>query len=73
MLLGTRRYDGRPLRKHLMLAELRDAHFRRWLTLFRRSVEELCPPDVAALWLDRSVHLSRGGGGAAIGLRTMSR
>lgn len=54
ILLGTRRYEGRPLRKHLMLPELDDAHFRRWLMLFRRTVEELCPPDVAAFWADRS-------------------
>ncbi len=54
MLLGTRRYDGRPLRKHLMLPELGDRHFRRWLALFRRTLEEICPPDVAAFWADRS-------------------
>ncbi|GBD47112.1 group III truncated hemoglobin [Methylopila sp. Yamaguchi] len=54
MLLGTRRYDGRPLRKHLMLPELGDEHFRRWLALFRKTVEELCQPDVAAFWADRS-------------------
>jgi hemoglobin len=54
MLLGTRRYEGRPLRKHLLLPELRDDHFRRWLALFRRTLEELCPPDVAAFWADRS-------------------
>jgi hemoglobin len=54
MLLGTRRYDGRPLRKHLMLPELTDVHFRRWLALFRRTLEELCPPDVAASWADRA-------------------
>lgn len=54
MLLGTRRYDGRPLRKHLLLPELEDKHFRRWLALFRRTLEDLCPPDVAAFWADRS-------------------
>lgn len=54
MLLGTRRYDGRPLRKHLLLPKLEDVHFRRWLALFRRTLEELCPPDVAAFWADRS-------------------
>lgn len=54
MLLGTRRYEGRPLRKHLLLPELGDNHFRRWLALFRRTLEELCPPDVAAFWADRS-------------------
>ncbi len=54
MLLGSRRYEGRPLRKHLMLPNLEDAHFQRWLALFRRTVEELCPPAVAAFWADRA-------------------
>lgn len=54
MLLGSGRYQGRPLSKHLGLPELGDAHFRRWLALFRDTVEQVCPPDIAALFVDRS-------------------
>ena len=54
MLLGTRRYMGRPMPKHIAIPELSDAHFQRWLTLFRETVDELCPPQVAALFLDRA-------------------
>ena len=54
MLLGTGRYAGRPLPKHMAVPELGDPHFRRWLALFRRTVEQLCPPDVAALFVERS-------------------
>lgn len=54
MLLGTGSYNGRPMPKHLALPELGDVHFRRWLALFRRTVEERCPPDIAALFVDRS-------------------
>jgi hemoglobin len=54
MLLGTRRYVGRPMPKHLAIAELNDAHFQRWLTLFRATAEELCPPHVAAMFVDRA-------------------
>lgn len=54
MLLGTRRYMGRPMPKHIAIPELSDAHFQRWLTLFRETVDELCPPHVAALFLDRA-------------------
>lgn len=54
MLLGSGRYNGRPMPKHLALPELTDAHFQRWLALFRFTVNELCPPDVAALFIDRS-------------------
>ena len=53
MLLGTRRYMGRPMPKHLAIPELSDAHFQRWLTLFKATAEELCPPEIAALFVDR--------------------
>ena len=54
MLLGTGRYNGRPLPKHMAMPELSDRHFQRWLALFRMTVEELCPPDVAAVFIERS-------------------
>ncbi|WP_127601082.1 MULTISPECIES: group III truncated hemoglobin [Nitratireductor] len=54
MLLGTGRYGGRPMPKHMAIPELDDVHFQRWLALFRRTVEELCPPASAALFIDRS-------------------
>ena len=54
MLLGTGRYDGRPMPKHLAIPELSDAHFMRWLRLFRETVEQICPPDIAALFVERS-------------------
>ena len=54
MLLGTGRYMGRPMPKHIAIPELSDGHFRRWLGLFRLTVEELCPPDVAALFVERA-------------------
>lgn len=54
MLLGTGRYAGRPMPKHMAIPELSDAHFMRWLALFRRTVETLCPPDIAALFIERS-------------------
>ena len=48
MLLGTGTYSGRPMPKHLALPGLGDAHFERWLSLFKETVDELCPPPVAA-------------------------
>ena len=54
MLLGTGRYGGRPMPKHMAIPELSDAHFMRWLRLFRETAEELCPPDIAALFTERS-------------------
>ncbi|HLP66928.1 MAG TPA: group III truncated hemoglobin [Rhizobium sp.] len=57
-LLRTDRYDGRPLRPHLAIPELREAHFRRWLSLFRNTVDQLCPADVANLFLDRALRIA---------------
>ncbi|MAW85951.1 MAG: preprotein translocase subunit TatC [Phyllobacteriaceae bacterium] len=54
MLLGTGRYRVRPMPKHLALRDPTDAHFRRWLTLFRLTVNELCPSEIAALFIERS-------------------
>ncbi|MDC9822865.1 group III truncated hemoglobin [Devosia sp. ZB163] len=54
MLLGTGRYRGRPMPAHIAIPELADPHFQRWLSLFRMTVEELCPPAVAALFVERA-------------------
>ncbi|MDR3471544.1 MAG: group III truncated hemoglobin [Devosia sp.] len=54
MLLGTGRYDGRPMPKHLAIPELNDAHFARWLSLFRETVETICPEPAAALFVERA-------------------
>lgn len=54
MLLGTGRFTGRPMPKHLAIPELSDAHFMRWLRIFRETVEQLCPPEIAALFVERS-------------------
>jgi len=54
LLLGTGRYSGRPMPKHFAIPELSDAHFARWLKLFRETAEELCPPNVAAVFVARA-------------------
>lgn len=48
VLLRTDRYDGRPLSPHLRMAELADAHFARWLELFRRTATQVFDPPAAA-------------------------
>jgi hemoglobin len=57
-LLRTGRYEGRPLSPHLSIPELGEAHFQRWLSLFRLTVERLCPPEVADLFLDRALRIA---------------
>ena len=57
-LLRTDRYDGRPLPPHLAIPELGEAHFRRWLQLFRATVRRLCPPEVAQLFMNRALRIA---------------
>lgn len=59
LLLGSGRYDGRPMPKHMALPELSDRHFVRWLALFRRTVETHCLPETAALFVDRSERIAQ--------------
>jgi len=42
-MLKTQKYDGRPLPPHLKLPEISDAHFSRWLELFRETAHEEMP------------------------------
>lgn len=59
MLLQSGRYEGRPLRPHLLLDGIGDAHFERWLALFGETVEAVCPPPIAALFRDRALRVAR--------------
>lgn len=72
VLLMTGRYEGRPMPAHIKIevaqpAEgqtgfgpgLDAAHFNHWLTLFRQTVAERCPPDAAALFEDRAQKIAQ--------------
>ena len=39
---------------HLALPALRATHFARWLHLFDQTVNEICPPAAAALFVTKS-------------------
>jgi len=58
ILLKSSRYEGRPLPPHLRIAGLGEEHFRRWLTLFRATAQRVCPPDVAALFMERALRIA---------------
>lgn len=59
LLLGTGRYGGRPMPQHLAISELEDRHFIRWLALFKDTVEALCEPPTAALFIDRAERIAQ--------------
>lgn len=54
VLLMTGRFKGAPMAVHVQLEEVAPMHFRRWLNLFRRTVEETCPPAAARLFIAKS-------------------
>jgi hemoglobin len=53
MLLKTGRYDGRPMRPHLVLP-LKGEHFDRWLLLFEKTAREIFEGDVAEAFIIRA-------------------
>ena len=58
--LGTRRYNGRPMPAHLRLPGLTPAHFRRWLALFRETLDDVAPnPAAADFFHDRASLIGR--------------
>jgi hemoglobin len=51
--LMTGSYHGRPMERHLPLPV--DArHFDRWLALFQKTAQELCPPLAAQHFIERA-------------------
>ena len=52
-MLRTGRYDGRPMRPHLVLP-LKGEHFDRWLSIFEATAREIFTPDVAEGFIIRA-------------------
>lgn len=59
VLLMTGRFKGTPMAAHARITELRPTHFARWLHLFRQTVETLCPPEAAALFVVKSEMIAK--------------
>lgn len=53
MMLKTGRYEGRPMRPHLILP-LTGEHFDRWLVLFEATTREIFEADVAEAFIIRA-------------------
>ncbi|MHC5308005.1 group III truncated hemoglobin [Bartonella sp. LJL80] len=57
VMLHTRRYEGRPMPKHVVLP-IDSHHFDRWLTLFKTTVEEICIADDAELFMQKATQIA---------------
>lgn len=53
-MLGTARFRGAPVAVHAQQPEIQIAQFARWLSLFRETAREVCPPRGAALFIARA-------------------
>jgi hemoglobin len=51
--LMTGVYHGQPMQKHLPLP-IDSSHFDRWLELFAATAHDCCPPEAAALFIERA-------------------
>ena len=49
----TGRYDGRPMRPHLLLP-LKAEHFDRWLALFEQTARDIFSAEIAEAFLNRA-------------------
>lgn len=59
VILKNGTYSGRPVPAHLKLKQVRDEDFDIWLGHFRRTVAERCPPETAAVFVDRAERIAR--------------
>lgn len=56
--LGSGRYQGQPMRKHVPLP-VDGRHFDRWLALFEATAREVCPPEAAAIFLEKARRIAQ--------------
>lgn len=56
--LMSGRYKGKPIPAHAKLRGIEAAHFTRWLALFRETACDVCPPQAAALFIDRAERIA---------------
>lgn len=54
VILRTRRYEGRPMRAHLLLPDIRPEHFDRWLDLFEATARDVLEPEAARVFIQRA-------------------
>jgi hemoglobin len=57
--LMSGRFKGSPMQAHLRIGELRPTHFSRWLHLFEQTARQVCPPDAAAIFVEKSQMIAR--------------
>ena len=57
--LMTGRYHGAPMPVHARMDAAVPENFARWLELFGQTALEVCPPEAAALFVDRAQRIAQ--------------
>jgi hemoglobin len=57
--LMSGRFKGSPMQAHLRIGELRATHFARWLHLWEQTAREVCPPEAAEIFVEKSQMIAR--------------
>jgi hemoglobin len=57
--LMSGRFKGTPMQAHMQIGDLRPTHFARWLHLFEQTAREVCPPEAAAIFVEKSQMIAR--------------
>ena len=58
--MNAGRYSGKPVPAHTKLADLQPRHFKVWLDLFERTLEDTAPhPDVVPYFMERAQRIAR--------------
>lgn len=57
--LMSGRYKGAPMRAHAQLPGISAVHFDHWLALFSETAQAVCPPDAAALFVDKAQRIAQ--------------
>lgn len=58
ILLMSGRFKGSPMQKHAVELRIQPHHFPRWLALFEETVREICPPDIADIFMSKANNMS---------------
>lgn len=57
--LMSGRFKGSPMQAHVRVGGIRPTHFARWLHLFEQTAVDVCPPEAAAIFVEKSRMIAR--------------
>ncbi|GER00473.1 hypothetical protein JCM17845_10960 [Iodidimonas gelatinilytica] len=54
VMLKTARFKGRPMATHARITGITEPDFDIWLGLFRQTAHQVCPKDIAELFIEKA-------------------